>query len=99
MGGWKKKRMTKSIKEHDKHPEDRMTKAEGEKERRYSVIQKAMGGRGERVRNREGKRECVSLEGLQSRKRPLLHGSTLMGLARPCFVHTVGQPLRIKITK
>lgn len=46
-----------------------------------------------------GKRERVGLEGLQSRKRPLLHGSTLMGLARPRFVHTVGQPLRIKITK
>lgn len=91
--------MTKSKKEHDKHPEGRMTRAEGEKER--SVTQKAMGERqrGERVRNREGKRECVSLEGPQSRKRPLLHGSTLMGLARPCFVHTVGQPLRIKITK
>lgn len=55
--------------------------------------------RGGRVRNREGKRECVGLEGPQSRKRPLLHGSTLMGLARPRFVHTVGQPLRIKITK
>lgn len=46
-----------------------------------------------------GKRECVSLERPRSRKRPLLHGSTLMGLARPRFVHTVGQPLRIKITK
>lgn len=57
-----------------------------------------------RTRRREGatqggKRERVGLEGPQSRKRPLLHGSTLMGLARPRFVHTVGQPLRIKITK
>ena len=46
-----------------------------------------------------GKRESVGLQGPWSRKRPLLHGSTLMGLARPRFVHTVGQPLRIKITK
>lgn len=70
----------------------------GDKE---SVRQKATERRthrGGRVRNR-GKRECVGLEGPQSRKRPLLHGSTLMGLARPRFVHTVGQPLRIKITK
>ena len=60
--------------------------------------------RGEDAKRREGekqtgKRECVGLQGPWSRKRPLLHGSTLMGLARPRFVHTVGQPLRIKITK
>lgn len=50
----------------------------------------------ERMRNRV-KGECVCLQG-PCRKRPLLHGSTLMGLVRPCFVHIVGQPLRIKIT-
>lgn len=41
-----------------------------------------------RTRGREGEkqggmRERVGLEGPQSRKRPLLHGSALMGLARP----------------
>lgn len=55
--------------------------------------------RGGRVRNGEGRRDVVGLEGPRSRKRPLLHGSALMGLARLRFVHTVGQPLRIKITK
>lgn len=56
--------------------------------------------REEDTKRREGeKRECEGLEGPRSRKRPLLHGSPLMGLARPRSVHTVGQPLRIKITK
>lgn len=55
--------------------------------------------RREGEKKQRGKWESMALERPRGRKRPLLHGSTLMGLARPRFVHAVGQPLRIKLTK
>lgn len=71
-----------------------------ESDEKHSVDKSRRGMRGDGGWDRkQGRRECVAVEGLWSRKRPLLYGSTLMGLERPRFVHTVGQSHRIKITK
>lgn len=97
LGGWQKG--GKNERGDEKHSVDKSRsgrRGDRECETESNREEDTQRREGEKQR---GKRECVALEGLWSRKRPLLYGSTLMGLARPRFVHTVRQSHRIKITK
>lgn len=100
LGDWEVgKREGKNQRANEKHSVDKSRRGmKGDRECETESNREEDTHRREGEKQR-GKKGCVGLEGLWSRKRPLLYGNTLIGLARARFVHTVGQSHRIKITK